>query len=64
MVERIVNSVARHTTRSPVLQVPNAGQALERLDYRTKEWDVAMLAYLKGLEAKKPVVWTGDLNVS
>ncbi|KAG2374318.1 hypothetical protein C9374_010888 [Naegleria lovaniensis] len=44
--------------------VPNSGQKLERLDYRTTEWDVDMLNYLKKLEATKPVVWTGDLNVA
>lgn len=44
--------------------VPNAGQALERLAYRTEQWDVDMLAHLKRLEASKPVIWTGDLNVA
>eukprot|EP01080_Neovahlkampfia_damariscottae_P009802 gene9802-2127_t len=42
--------------------VPNAGQKLERLKYRTEEWDPDMLDYLKKLEEDKPVVWTGDLN--
>lgn len=42
--------------------VPNSGQKLERLEYRTTEWDVDMLAYIKRLEQDKPVVWTGDLN--
>ncbi len=37
--------------------VPNSGAALDRLEYRTTAWDAAMLAFLKGLEAKgKPVV--------
>jgi len=44
--------------------VPNAGQKLDRLEYRTKEWDVALLNYLKKLEQKKPIIWTGDLNVA
>lgn len=44
--------------------VPNAGQKLQNLDYRTKEWDVDFLAYLKKLEETKPVVWCGDLNVA
>lgn len=35
--------------------VPNSGQKLERLDYRTTEWDVDLLNYLKTLEATKPV---------
>lgn len=43
--------------------VPNAGQELKRLDYR-KEWDRHLLAYLRELDAKKPVVFTGDLNVA
>eukprot|EP00232_Nephroselmis_pyriformis_P005876 CAMPEP_0182910476 /NCGR_PEP_ID=MMETSP0034_2-20130328/36344_1 /TAXON_ID=156128 /ORGANISM="Nephroselmis pyriformis, Strain CCMP717" /LENGTH=293 /DNA_ID=CAMNT_0025046839 /DNA_START=43 /DNA_END=921 /DNA_ORIENTATION=- len=44
--------------------VPNSGQKLERLEYRTTQWDPSMLAHLKELDAKKPVVWTGDLNVA
>jgi exodeoxyribonuclease III len=42
--------------------VPNSGQKLDRLKYRTEEWDPDMLNYLKTLEKSKPVVWTGDLN--
>jgi len=43
---------------------PNAQRGLTRLDYRTKEWDPAFLAFLKKLEKKKPVVFCGDLNVA
>jgi exodeoxyribonuclease III len=43
--------------------IPNAGLKLKDLDYRIK-WDEAFLSYIKGLEAKKPVVWCGDLNVA
>lgn len=43
--------------------VPNSGQNLERLDYRTQEWDPNMRKYLSSLETKKPVIFTGDLNV-
>lgn len=43
--------------------VPNAGQKLERLDYRTKEWDPAFAAFLNGLKAKKTTILCGDLNV-
>ena len=43
---------------------PNAKRGLERLDYRTQEWDVDFLKYLKGLERDKPVVFCGDLNVA
>ncbi|CAD8184634.1 unnamed protein product [Paramecium pentaurelia] len=44
--------------------VPNAGQKLERLDYRTKEWDVDFQNYLEDLKKKKPTILCGDLNVS
>ena len=43
--------------------VPNSGQELKRLNYR-KEWDRHLLEYLRKLDAKKPVVFTGDLNVA
>jgi len=43
--------------------IPNAGQKLERLDYR-QQWNKDFLAYLKKLEQTKPVVWCGDLNVA
>lgn len=42
--------------------VPNSGDGLKRLDYRTKEWDQAFSAYVRGLEAKKPVIIAGDMN--
>jgi exodeoxyribonuclease III len=42
---------------------PNAQRGLTRLDYRL-EWDRLFLAYLKNLEATKPVVVCGDLNVA
>ena len=44
--------------------VPNSKRELERLPYRTKEWDVDFLKYVKGLEKKKPVIFCGDLNVA
>ncbi|MCX7679708.1 MAG: exodeoxyribonuclease III [Spirochaetes bacterium] len=44
--------------------VPNAQRGLERLDYRTKEWDKDFLAYLKSLEKVKPVIACGDFNVA
>ena len=43
---------------------PNSKRDLSRLDYRTQQWDVDFLAYLKGLEAAKPVIFCGDLNVA
>ncbi|KAG6544211.1 hypothetical protein Mapa_014411 [Marchantia paleacea] len=42
--------------------VPNSGEKLVRLAYRTVEWDPALSQYLKELEKKKPVIYTGDLN--
>jgi len=42
--------------------VPNSGMSLERLDDRVDRWDPALRSYLKKLEAKKPVILTGDLN--
>lgn len=43
--------------------VPNSGEALVRLEYR-HQWDQAFLRYLKSLQAMKPVVLLGDLNVA
>ena len=43
--------------------VPNSQDELRRLDYRM-QWDRDLLAYLKGLEQRKPVVLCGDLNVA
>ena len=42
---------------------PNSQNELARLPYRM-QWEVAFLAYLKKLEAKKPVIFCGDLNVA
>lgn len=42
---------------------PNSKQELLRLDYRM-EWEDAFLQYLKNLEATKPVIVCGDLNVA
>lgn len=42
---------------------PNSGSELKRLPYR-QTWDAAFLVYLQSLEATKPVVVCGDLNVA
>ena len=42
---------------------PNSKRDLSRLDYRQK-WDLDFLKFLKKLEATKPVVFCGDLNVA
>ncbi len=43
---------------------PNSKDNLARLEYRHRQWDPLFLAYLKGLEATKPVLFCGDLNVA
>ncbi len=42
---------------------PNSQNELKRLDYRMK-WEEDFLAYLKKLDAVKPLVLCGDLNVA
>ncbi|MDR1953660.1 MAG: exodeoxyribonuclease III [Clostridiales Family XIII bacterium] len=42
---------------------PNAQDGLKRIEYRMA-WEDARRAYLKALDAKKPVVLCGDLNVA
>ena len=42
---------------------PNSQDELRRLDYRMK-WEDDFRAYLKQLDAKKPVVVCGDMNVA
>lgn len=42
---------------------PNSQSELARLSYRMT-WEDAFLAYLKGLEQKKPVIFCGDFNVA
>ena len=43
--------------------VPNAGDELKRLDFRL-QFEEDMLQYLLKLQEKKPVIYTGDLNVA
>ena len=43
--------------------VPNVQPLLARLDFRVR-WDAAFLTYLRSLDAGKPVVFCGDLNVA
>lgn len=42
---------------------PNAQRELTRLEYRM-QWEEDFLAFLKALDAKKPVILCGDLNVA
>lgn len=48
------------------LYVPNSGQKLQRLSYRTNVWDMHLRKYVDDLEKStgKPVIVTGDLNVA
>jgi len=43
--------------------IPNSKDDLSRLPYR-QEWDRAMCAFLAKLQAHKPVIFCGDLNVA
>ncbi len=42
---------------------PNSQDGLKRLDYRM-QWEDDFLAYVKKLDAVKPVIFCGDLNVA
>ena len=42
---------------------PNAQRELARIDYRM-QWEDALRAYITALDAKKPVIYCGDLNVA
>lgn len=44
--------------------VPNAKRDLTRLSLRHRQWDPALLAHMKNLERKKPVIVCGDMNVA
>jgi len=48
------------------LYVPNSGQKLERLNYRTEQWDGDFFEFAKKKETDTgmPVIYLGDLNVS
>lgn len=43
---------------------PNSKVDLTRLNLRYQHWDPAFLAYMQRLETKKPVLFSGDLNVA
>ena len=42
---------------------PNAQRELARIDHRLR-WEEALRAYLVSLDAQKPVIYCGDLNVA
>lgn len=43
---------------------PNSGQALNRLEFRTKVWDRAFENLINKFQRDKPVIVCGDLNVA
>ena len=43
---------------------PNAKDDLSRLKFKHEHWDPAFFEYIKQLEAKKPVIFCGDINVA
>lgn len=43
---------------------PNVRGDLSRLDFRTRVWDVAFREHCRRLDAAKPVIVCGDLNVA
>ncbi len=43
--------------------VPNSKDGLKRIDYRM-HWEDDLRAHLERLDQKKPVIYTGDLNVA
>jgi exodeoxyribonuclease III len=44
--------------------VPNSGQKLDRLSYRTTSWDNDFVSKMQSLEKDRPIIWCGDLNVA
>lgn len=46
--------------------VPNSGQKLQRLEYRTSEWDKDLVDFMRAKKKQRglPVIWCGDLNVA
>ncbi|TKR95181.1 hypothetical protein L596_009383 [Steinernema carpocapsae] len=44
--------------------VPNSGAKLVNLHTKRRSWEDAMLERLKTLDGKKPVIYTGDMNVA
>ena len=53
----------RHEGRVITAEYPNSKDQLARLDYRMA-WEDDIRDYLLDLDAKKPVVYCGDLNVA
>ena len=43
---------------------PNSKPDLSRLSYRVNTWDRTMKEYISKLQKKKPVIYTGDMNVA
>jgi len=43
---------------------PNSKKDLSRLEYRTKEWEPAIVEYVRNLQLIKPVIFCSDFNVA
>lgn len=58
--------IAMDTGNTYIVSVytPNSKGDLSRLPLRHKQWDPAFLEYMERLQAEKPVVFCGDLNVA
>lgn len=52
------------TVYTPNSQNHDENKRPRRLNYRTREWDVDFRAYVEDLNARKPVILCGDLNVA
>ena len=46
------------------IYTPNSQSLLTRLDYRTRSWTPAFVAFLADLQKAKPVIFCGDMNVA
>ena len=44
--------------------VPNSGKGLDRLQFRTDVWDVALKDHVEALKKRKPVILAGDMNAA
>lgn len=60
---RVINA-EYDTFHLVTVYTPNSKGDLSRLALRDKQWDPAFLEYVKQLEATKPVIFCGDLNVA
>ena len=60
---RVITAGVSRTSTWSCCYTPNSKEQLARLDYRM-QWEDDLRAYLLELDATKPVVYCGDLNVA